>query len=138
MSRMTTTEPKSTDRGLDTAPPRPPRSRQSLMSMATGGDEGMHGAGDGLDMSNPAVQVMKAMGDTKNSLLKLSSLLPTLAPGIQQIIAGLESVVPQQVADIVAGNPPGSSGSGLGGGGGAGAPGASGAPTAPPVQTGAP
>jgi hypothetical protein len=117
-------------RQLDRNPPRPPRSRQSMsmMDMATGGD-GDSGS-QGLDTSNPAVQVMKAMGDAKNSLLKLSSLLPTLAQGIQQIIAGLEQVVPQQVADIVSGNAPGSGGSGMG------SPQASAAPTAPPVQSG--
>jgi hypothetical protein len=115
-------------RQLDRNPPRPPRSRQSMsmMDMATGND----GDTPGLDTSNPAVQVMKAMGDAKNSLLKLSSLLPTLAQGIQQIIAGLEQVVPQQVADIVSGNAPGSGGSGMG------SPQASAAPTAPPVQSG--
>lgn len=118
----------STRARLDAAPPRPPRSRQSLMSMASGGDDG----GSGIDTSSQAVQVMKAMGDARNALLKLSSLLPTLAQGVQQIIAGLEAVVPQQVADLVAGNPPGSGGAGMG------APGASAAPTAPPVQTGMP
>lgn len=117
----------STRQRLDTAPPRPPRSRQSLMSMASGGDET-----SGIDTSSQAVQVMKAMGDARNALLKLSSLLPTLAQGVQQIISGLEAVVPQQVADLVAGNPPGSGGAGMG------APQASAAPTAPPVQTGMP
>jgi hypothetical protein len=95
------------------------------MSMATGG-------GGGVDMSNPAIQVMSAMGDARNALLKLSSMLPPLAMGIQQIISGLEQVVPQHVADMIAGNPPGSSGAGMG------APQASAAPTAPPVQVGAP
>lgn len=118
----------STRARLDAAPPRPPRNRQSLMSMASGGDEGT----TGIDTSSQAVQVMKAMGDARNSLLKLSSLLPTLAQGVQQIIQGLEAVVPQQVADLVAGNPPGSGGAGMG------APQASAAPTAPPVQTGMP
>lgn len=81
-------------------------------------------------MSNPAIQVMAAMGDARNALLKLSTMLPTLAQGIQQIITGLEQVVPQQVADMVAGNPPGSGGSGIG------AAQSNAAPTAPPVQTG--
>ena len=120
-------------RTLDAPPPRPARSRQSMsvMDMAGNGGRG-DGESSGLDMSNPAIQVMKAMGDSRNALLKLASLLPDLSQGIQQIISGLESVVPQQVADLVAGNPAGSSGSGLG------APGASAAPTAPPVQTGMP
>lgn len=83
-----------------------------------------------MDMSNPAIQVMKAMGDARNALLKLSSLLPLLAPGIQQIVQGLEQVVPQQVADLVAGNPPGSGGSGMA------AAGAEAQPGAPPVQMG--
>lgn len=122
---MTTTD-GTQGQQLDSAPPRPPRSRQSLMAMAAGPDEGS----GSMDMSNPAIQVMKAMGDARNSLLKLASLLPTLAGGVQQIISGLEAVVPQQVADLVSGNPPGSGGSGMG------APQASAAPTAPPVQPG--
>lgn len=113
-------------RQLDAAPPRPPRNSRSLMSMASGANDDMGSA----DMSSPAIQAMKAMGDTKNALLKLAAVLPTLAQGIQQIIQGLESVVPQQVADIVAGNPPGSGGSGMG------SPQAAAAPTAPPVQAG--
>lgn len=117
----------STRARLDAAPPHPPRSRQSLMSMAAGGDDG-----SSMDTSSPAIQVMKAMGDARNALLKLSSLLPPMAQGVQQIISGLEAVVPQQVADLVAGNPPGSGGSGMG------ASQASAAPTAPPVQTGMP
>jgi hypothetical protein len=111
---------------LDSAPPQPPRQGKSLMSMASGPTTG------GVNMQNPAVQVMAAMGDAKNALLKLSTMLPTLAQGIQQIIQGLEQVVPQQVADMVAGNPPGSTGSGMG------APQANAAPTAPPVQAGMP
>ena len=118
----------STRARLDAAPPQPPRNRQSLMSMASDGPEGAAG----IDTSSQAVQVMKAMGDARNALLKLSTILPTLAQGIQQIIGGLEAVVPQQVADIVAGNPPGSGGSGMG------APQAAAAPTAPPVQAGMP
>ncbi len=97
------------------------------MSMAS--DSGQTG---GVNMSNPALQVMAAMGDARNALMKLSTMLPTLAQGIQQIIQGLEQVVPQQVADMVAGNPPGSGGAGMG------APQANAAPTAPPVQAGMP
>ena len=113
---------------LDSGPPKPPPSKQSLMNMATGG----RGGDDmSIDNSSPAIQAMQAMGETRQALLKLSALLPTLAPGVQQIIAGLESVVPQQVADMVSGQPPGSSGSGLGGA-------QQGPPTAPPVQAGTP
>lgn len=110
---------------LDTAPPRPPRNRTSIMSMGSGEDPNL-----AVDMSSPAVRVMSALGEARNALLALGSELPLLAPGIQQIITGLETVVPQQIADLVAGNPPGSGGSGMG------APGANAAPTAPPVQTG--
>lgn len=118
-------------RQLDSGPPRPPRNGRSLMSMATDQPDGQD-TNSGFDTSSPAIQVMKAMGDARNALLKLSSYLPTLAPGVQQIISGLEQVVPQQVADLVSGTPAGSSGSGLG---------AANAPAPPPppqVQTGAP
>ena len=114
-------------RMLDTPPPRPPKGNQSLVAMAAGPTEA--GA---VDMSSPAIQAMSAMGEARNALMKLSTYLPPLAPGIQQVISGLESVVPQMVADIVAGNPPGSSGAGMG------APQANQAPAAPPVQAGAP
>lgn len=113
---------------LDNAPPQPPRQGKSLMSMATDNRP----SGNSMGMSNPAVQAMAAMGEARSALLKLSAMLPTLAAGIQQIITGLEQVVPQQVADIVSGNPPGSTGSGMG------APQANAAPTAPQVQTGMP
>jgi hypothetical protein len=115
---------------LDKAPPQPPRQGKSLMSMA-GGDAPTP-SGGGAGMMNPAIKVMAAMGNAKKALLELSTMLPTLAQGIQQIITGLEQVVPQQVADMVAGNPPGSGGAGMG------APQANAAPTAPPVQAGMP
>jgi hypothetical protein len=95
------------------------------MAMADGGQ-----GSTGVDMSNPAVQIMATMGDLRRDLMKLSALLPPLAQGIQQIMGGFEQVVPQMVADVVAGNPPGSGGSGMG------APQAGAAPTAPPVQGG--
>lgn len=98
------------------------------MSMAGG----QPGGAESLNSSNPAIQVMAAMGDARNSLLKLASLLPPLAQAIQQIVTGLEQVVPQHVADIVSGNPPGSGGAGMG------SPQANAAPTTPPVQTGMP
>lgn len=120
-------EPNSHSQRLDSGPPRPPRSHQSLMSMASGGDN------TGVpDMSSQAVRVLKAMGDSRAALLVLAAELPTIAAGVQQFIQGLESVVPQQLADIVAGNPPGSGGAGMG------AAGANAAPTAPPVQNGMP
>jgi hypothetical protein len=99
------------------------------MSMASGADDAK-----GLDMSSPAIQVMSAMGEARNALLKLSSLLPTLAQGVQQIISGLEAVVPQQVADMAAGNPPGSGGSGMGAPQPPPQPAQPGAVPAPPVQ----
>jgi hypothetical protein len=112
-------------RQLDSAPPQPPRQGKSLMAMADGGQ----GQG-GVDMSSPAVQIMQTMGDLRKDLMKMSALLPPLAQGIQQILSGFEQVIPQMVADVVAGNPPGSSGAGMG------ASQANAAPTAPQVQTG--
>lgn len=113
---------------LNSPPPQPPRQGKSLMAMAAGGggDSAM------MDMSNPAVQAMQSLGVIRQEAMKLSALLPPLGAGLQQILMGLEQVVPQMVADIVAGNPPGTGGAGMG------APQANAAPTAPPVQTGAP
>jgi hypothetical protein len=114
---------------MDQDPPRPPRQGKSIMAMAS---DGSGDKPDSINMSNPAVQVMAAMGAARQALMKLASMLPTLSAGIQQMVTGLEQVVPQQVADMVAGNPPGSGGSGMG------APQANASPTAPPVQTGMP
>ena len=113
-------------RQLDSPPPQPPRQGKSLMAMAD------DGGGTGLDMSNPAVQIMAKMGSIRKDFMDMSTLLPPLAQGLQQILQGLEQVVPQMVADVVAGNPPGSGGAGMG------APQANAAPTAPPTQTGMP
>lgn len=124
---VTSDQDRGNRRSLDSPPPQPPRQGKSLMAMADNGT-----GSSGVNMSNPAVMIMAAMGDARNSLMKLASLLPTLSQGIQQIVQGLEQVVPQQVADIVAGNPPGSGGSQMG------APQANAAPTAPPVQQGMP
>jgi len=129
---MAVTEPidQNTQRQqLNAPPPRPPRDKQNIMQMSAGGKDTSQ-----IDMSSPAIQIMSAMGDARNALLKLASLVPPLAAGVQQIVSGLEQVVPQMVADVVAGNPPGSSGAGMGGG----APQAAAAPTAPQVQAGMP
>lgn len=83
-------------------------------------------------MSAPEMKAAVAMGKVRSSLMELSAALPPLAPALQQIIAGLQSVVPQMLADIVAGNPPGSSGAGMG------APPQGGAVSPPPVSTGMP
>lgn len=118
----------SRDRKLDQPPPRPPKNRASLMGMAAGPSD----KEGGLDQSSPVIQAMSAMGEARNALMKLSAVLPPLAQGIQQVIQGLESVVPQMVADIASGNPPGSSGASMG------SQSANSAPTAPPVQSGMP
>lgn len=113
---------------LNQGPPRPPRQGQSIMAMNDGG--GM--ASDAVNGSNPAMQIMAKMGTARNALLELAAALPPLSQPIQQILAGLEQVVPQMVADVVSGNPPGFGGAGMG------APQANAAPVAPPVQAGIP
>jgi len=115
---------------LDAAPPSPPRNSKNLVAMSVGDqDQG----NQGLDMSNPAIELLKDMGDAKNALIKIQNKMPTAAQGIQSFITGLEQVVAQQASDIVSGNPPGSSGSSLGGGDAATA---AAPPTPPPVQAG--
>ena len=95
----------STGAQLDSAPPRPPKSRQSrsIMDLAGSTDE----SGLGMEAQNPLIQAMMAMGEVKKSLLLLSSQLPVLAPGIQQFIAGLEQTVPQLLSDLINGQAPG-------------------------------
>lgn len=120
----------SRDRKLDQPPPRPPANRSSLMNMAAGPT-----VDAGIGQSSPVIQTMSAMGEARNALLKLSAALPPMAPGVMQFLQALESVVPQMVADMAAGLPPGAGGASMGGGS---APGADQAPTAPPVQAGTP
>lgn len=112
---------------LNSAPPQPPRQGKSLMSMADGGQ-----GSTSMDTSSLPVKIMAKMGNIRKEMTEFAALLPPLSQGIQQIIQGFEQVVPQMVADIVAGNPPGSGGAG-GSGMGA-APQAGATPTAPPVQ----
>jgi len=124
----TTPDTDSQRQKLNAPPPRPPKNNKNLMQMGSNAPEDEMS----MDMSNPAVMVMQLLGDIRQDFMKLATYLPGLAQAAQQIIQGLESVVPQQVADLVAGVPPGSSGSGMG------APQAAAAPTAPPVQAGMP
>jgi len=98
------------------------------MAMSVGADSADTG---GIDAGNPGVALMQQWGRCRKELVALASKAPKLASGIQDVINAFEAVIPQQVADIVSGNPPGSSGSGLAGGTPA-------APTAPSVQTGMP
>lgn len=130
----------SSGRILDQGPPRPPRQGKSVLSMgmdqSTGGMAGPNGNGAmglGMAATDPSVQIMEGMAEVRNSLLKLSVKLPPLAPGIQQFIAALEQTVPQMMADLVAGIPPGT-----GQQPGQGAQMANQAPTAPPVSAGPP
>lgn len=92
---------------LDSSPPQPPGSRRSksVMDLATKSD---NETGLGQEAANPVVQILMAMGQSKNALQKLSAQLPILTPGIQQFIQGLEQVVPQMLSDLVSGQPPGS------------------------------
>lgn len=132
MAEVPVDDAVSKERQLNVPPPRPPGGgkKQSLMSMAAGpsGDP----AGMGMMQSSPAVQVIQIMGSVRNDLMKLAALLPPLAMGVQQIIEGLESVVPQMAADMVAGNPPGSGGAMMG------AAQANQSPSMPPTQGGMP
>ena len=120
----------SAQRRLDTAPPRPPRSRADMSVMQMASDNGGDQSTLGMDMSSPAMQLQKSMGIVRQEFLKMSAIAPPMAMGLQQILSGLEQVVPQMAADIVSGNPPGSGGASMG------APQAPAAPTAPPVQQG--
>lgn len=79
------------------------------MDLATKSDSE---TGLGQEAANPVVQILMAMGESKNALQKLSAQLPILTPGIQQFIQGLEQVVPQMLSDLVSGQPPGSGGPG--------------------------
>src|SRR5215467_13717920 len=94
---------------LNAGPPRPPKNNKNIMQMGAGNSSDL-----GVDTSNPVVQAMSSMGIVRRELMKLSTILPGLAQPFQQIIQGLESVVPQQVADLAAGNVPGSGGAGMG------------------------
>jgi hypothetical protein len=92
-----------------------------------------------INTSSKPVQAMMKFGRVRKDLIELGMDLPAIAQGLQGMVQALEQIVPQQIADMIAGMPPGMGGSAMGpGGGGPSAPQAAAAPTAPPVQTGMP
>lgn len=114
-------------RRLDDPPDQPPSSMRgkSVIDLATGED----GTGLGMEAENPVIKIMKKAGEARNALLALGAELPQLQPGIQQFIGGLEMAVPQMLADLMSGQPPGMGAEG-------GGPVTQQAPTAPPITTG--
>lgn len=82
-----------------------------------------------MEADNPVIKIMRKAGEARNALLALGAELPQLAPGIQQFISGLEMAVPQMLADLMSGQPPGMSQTG-------GGPVSQQAPTSPPTSTG--
>lgn len=92
-------------RRLDEPPDQPPSSMRgrSVIDLATGEE----GTGLGMEAENPVIKIMRCAGEARNALLKLGAELPQLQPGIQQFIGGLEMAVPQMLADLMAGQPPG-------------------------------
>ena len=118
------TDPVSSRR-LDDPPDQPPRSMRgrSVIDLSTG----QEGDGLGMEADNPVIKIMRKAGEARNALLALSAELPQLAPGIQQFIGGLEMAVPQMLADLMSGQPPGMEQTGGG---------SQQAPTAPPTTTG--
>lgn len=121
------TEPVSSGR-LNDPPDQPPRSMhgRSVIDLSTG----QEGDGLGMEADNPVIKIMRKAGEARNALLALGAELPQLQPGIQQFIGGLEMAVPQMLADLMSGQPPG-----MGDIGGGAAP--QQAPTAPPSSMGA-
>lgn len=108
---------------LNSAPPRPPGNTKGVLQLGreTAGNQG------GIPMGDPSVRIMAKLGNARQVLLDLASDLPPLASGIQQMIDALTQAVPQMMADIVSGQPPGTQTlptSGI-----------SQAPTAPPTAT---
>jgi hypothetical protein len=125
MRDILTTDPVSSGR-LDEPPDQPPRSShgKSVIDLATGTE----GEGLGMEADNPVIKIMRRAGEARNALLALGAELPQLQPGIQQFIGGLEMAVPQMLADLMSGQPPGMGQTG-------GGPGVEQAPTAPPTST---
>ncbi len=125
-SDVLSTDPVSSRR-LDEPPDQPPSSMRgkSVIDLATGEE----GSGLGMEAENPVIKIMRCAGEARNALLKLGAELPQLQPGIQQFIGGLEMAVPQMLADLMAGQPPGM---GQQGGGSV----SQQAPTAPPGSQG--
>ena len=126
MPDILTPDPVSSRR-LDDPPEQPPGSMRgrSVIDLSTG----QEGEGLGLEADNPVIKIMRKTGDARNALLALSAELPQLAAGIQQFITGLEMAIPQMLADLMSGQPPGMGQTG-------GGPVAQQAPTAPPIATG--
>lgn len=122
---------------LDQAPPQPPGSQKhSLMDtqQSGSGSNGGRGAGLGADASNPQIVALQGVAMIEQGTQLLSSAVPQLAPALTGFVTQLKQVVPQAMADQVAGV----DSTGAGGGGGApgqmppGAP-PSGPPSGPPA-----
>jgi hypothetical protein len=121
------TEPgASPSRGgmLDSPPPAPPsRGGASLVDNQMSRTQG---AGLGAEAGNPQIVALQGLAMLEQGTQLLSSTLPQLGPALGQLMAQLRQVIPQAMADQLAGIE------------NAGAPGAMGAagggmaPTAPP------
>lgn len=113
------------------APPAGPRAGLMDSQLAAQGA----GGGLGSEAANPQIVIMEALGGIEERFNLLSSVIPQLAPAFTQLIANLRQVIPQAMADQVAGALPGAGAAatmaGPGGAPGMGAPAPSAPPTAP-------
>ena len=132
-SNMAVQDPSASSvssRSLDTGPPRPPVSGKSVLQM--GQNPSTDAQGTGMFGADPSIQILQALQESRNALMKLSaSLPPPHSDAIQQMTTALMTAVPQMMADIVSGQVPNQGVPGQG-------PLVSQAPSAPPPAGAAP
>jgi len=89
---------------LDTAPPMPPQpSRKDMMTLNWSQPPS---GGMGPEAADPQVKALQGMQMIQMGVQLISVALPVLAAPLQALIGQLENVVPQAMADSVAGTPP--------------------------------
>lgn len=115
---------------LDSGPPQPPARSANRSLVDTQMSRGVGGLG--AEAGNPQIVAMQGLALIEQGTQLLSSTLPALGPALGQLTAQLRQVVPQAMADQLAGIE--NAGAGMGG------PAAGGmAPSAPPpAAAGAP
>lgn len=108
---------------LDSPPPQPPGGqKRSLMDT----QQAQHSqAGLGAEAANPQIVALQGLAMMEQGTQLLSSALPALAQPLMALMQNLKQVVPQAMADQVAGIDNSGAGAGAGGPGG-------GAPAPPP------
>lgn|SRR5262245_48675632 len=87
---------------LDTPPPSPPAAKKGASLVDTQLSRSQ-GAGLGAEAGNPQIVALQGLAMLEQGTQLLSSTLPALGPALGQLMAQLRQVIPQAMADQLAG-----------------------------------